>query len=61
MAAPSQLVGHTLGHYHIMEQIGGLNYQAKDFDDFKNQSEKHLGVDQPKPAQSADDGFAIYP
>src|ERR1041385_5054284 len=34
MAAPSQLVGHTLGHYHIIQQIGaggmGVVFRAHD-------------------------------
>src|SRR5205085_11282971 len=47
----SQFESYRILGSHIMEQIGGPNYQAKDFDDFKNQSEKHLGVYQPKPAR----------
>jgi hypothetical protein len=44
----SQFESYRILGSHIMESIGGLNYQAKDFDDFKSRCEKHLGTDKPQ-------------
>jgi Patatin-like phospholipase. len=49
----SQFESYRILGSHIMEQIGGLNYQAKDFDDFKGRCETHLGTVKPQPYQQA--------
>ncbi|MEN3331073.1 MAG: hypothetical protein V7641_438 [Blastocatellia bacterium] len=47
----SQFESYRILGSHILERIGGLNYRAKDFDDFKSRCENHLGMCKPTTNQ----------